>query len=99
MCEGYGRGLNCFCNGPAVAILAALFLGAAGLLLFGADGAVWLSSLYGSNSGGTEMSIVFTLGPLGGLTGILLGVGLMFHDSGGPAGCGPVTSWIVTGLV
>ena len=69
-----------------MAILAALFLGAVGFFVLGVGGAIWMSSLYGSNSGGSEMSTIFTLGPLGCLAGILLGVGLVFHFSGGPAG-------------
>jgi hypothetical protein len=70
----------------AIAILAGLVLGALGAFALGAGAAIWMGSLYGSNSGGTEMSSFFTFGPAGAIAGILLGVGLAFQFGGGPAG-------------
>jgi hypothetical protein len=69
-----------------VAILAALIFGIAGCFAFGVGAAIWMGSIYGSNSGGTEMSSFFTVGPVGGLAGVLLGVALVFHFRSGPAG-------------
>ena len=57
-----------------------------GCFAFGVGSAIWMGSIYGSNSGGTEMSSFFTFGTVGGLAGILLGVGLVFHFNSGPAG-------------
>jgi len=69
-----------------MAVLAALILGVVGCFAFGAGAAIWMGSVYGSNSGGTEMSSFFTFGPVGGLAGILLGVGLVLHFKGAHAG-------------
>ena len=65
-----------------MAILAGLIIGAIEFFALGAIAAIWMSSIYGSNSGGTEMSSFFTFGPLGGLSGLLLGIGLVLHFRG-----------------
>jgi len=72
---------------PAIlSILAALILGDAGAFFTAMAAATWMSSVYGSNSGGTEMSSAFTFGPAGGIAGILFGVGLVLRFFGGSAG-------------
>ncbi len=91
----------------AMAILAALVLGAAGTFALGTGAAIWMGSLYGSNSGGTEMSSFFTFGPAGAFAGVLLGVGLVFRFGGGPAnwakglmiGSGSIFGLAMLGLV
>ena len=69
-----------------LSILAGLILGAAGAFTTAMIAAIWMGSVYGSNSGGTEMSSAFTFGPAGGIAGILLGVGLVLRFFGGSAG-------------
>jgi len=71
-----------------MAILAALVLGPVGFFVFGVGAAIWMDSVYGSNSGGTEMESFILFGPAGGLAGILLGIGLVLRFRSGRAGWG-----------
>lgn len=69
-----------------VRIVAALIGGCVGFAAFGAGASIWMGSLFGSNSGGTEMNSFFIFAPIGGLAGILFGAGLALQFTRGPAG-------------
>ena len=53
-------------------LLTGLILGAIEFFALGAVAAIWMGSIYGSNSGGTEMSSFFTFGPLAWACSLLL---------------------------
>jgi hypothetical protein len=81
------------------AMLAAIVVGAAGCVAFGAGAAIWMSSIYGSQSGGVEMSSLFTFGPIGGLAGVLLGIGITLRFSHRPGAKGLIiASAAIAGL-
>ena len=81
------------------AILAAIVVGVAGCVAFGAGAAIWMSSIYGSQSGGVEMSSLFTFGPIGGLAGSLFGIGLTLRFSRRSGGKGlMIASGVIAGL-
>ncbi len=70
------------------AILAALLGAALGFFATGFFAATVLVRALGQRDGGPGMSGFFGFGPIGGVAGALLGVGLVLRFGGGPAGWG-----------
>uniref|UniRef100_Q029T3 Uncharacterized protein n=1 Tax=Solibacter usitatus (strain Ellin6076) TaxID=234267 RepID=Q029T3_SOLUE len=70
------------------AILAALLGAGIGFFATGFAAATVLVSALGQRDGGPGMSGFFGFGPIGGVAGALLGVGLVLRFGGGPAGWG-----------
>jgi MFS family permease len=71
-----------------MAILSALLGGVVGFFAMGFGAASVLTSALGSRDGGPAMSGFFGFGPIGGIAGALLGVGLVLRFAGGSAGWG-----------
>jgi hypothetical protein len=71
-----------------MAIVSALVCGIIGFIAVGSGSAMVLQSVMGSGEGGPAMVGFIFIGPIGGIAGALLGVGLALRFGGGSSGWG-----------